>query len=283
MCLFYESIWYVERAWTLEIQSLAPLPPSCVIFGQLYIFPEQQFSHLWHVNPFLKVVIRLRLAKCLLIDRFLMSVNFLTLFFLLIEDLELKFYFHWSNGGVDMKPFYFCVFYIKDLYQWIDETNIPYLDFYPVRKQMNKKKNHVIYNWIRFLTWKWHWDDLIQWFSKCSPPTSSTSITWEFVRNTNSWSPPPPAGSNYGDGTRQPEFPQAPGDPEECLSFRPSIQINPLNFREEEAEHWITNHQDWNKISQSWVQCFVQKFSSSFPLSQVADSCLFYHSSFPYA
>lgn len=170
MCLFYESIWYVERAWTLEIQSLAPLPPSCVIFGQLYIFPEQQFSHLWHVNPFLKVVIRLRLAKCLLIDRFLMSVNFLTLFFLLIEDLELKFYFHWSNGGVDMKPFYFCVFYIKDLYQWIDETNIPYLDFYPVRKQMNKKKKpcHIQLNQIFDLEVTLRWSNPV--ILKVQPP-----------------------------------------------------------------------------------------------------------------
>lgn len=36
---------------------------------------------------------------------------------------------------------------------------------------------------------------LKQWFPKCGPWTSSRSITWDLVRNINSWAPPRPTQS----------------------------------------------------------------------------------------
>lgn len=114
-------------------------------------------------------------------------------------------------------------------------------------------------DWL--LTWKWHWDD--------NPADFQSAAPWRAVpASPGNWvemqiiGPPPPAGSKtVGLGPDNLNFHKPPSDPDECWSFRPPIQANPLNLTEKETEHWRTCHQDWNKISQFQVQFFVQKFS----------------------
>ena len=54
---------------------------------------------------------------------------------------------------------------------------------------------------------------LVQWFSECGLWTSNLSITWELVRNANSWAPPHTFSSrNSGNGAQPPVLTSPPGD-----------------------------------------------------------------------
>lgn len=65
-----------------------------------------------------------------------------------------------------------------------------------------------------------------QWFSKCEPRTSSISISWGLVRNSNSWDLLQ-SHHQIGGGAQQCPFTSPPCDADTHDSTRPTVQANP--------------------------------------------------------
>lgn len=121
---------------------------------------------------------------------------------------------------------------------------------------LSEKKSHTISSYFRLGCAIRA--DPTQWLSKCSPTTSRTSIIREFVRNARFWTH---WIRTCGGEAEQPEFQQAPSDPDTCWSLRPSSQPNLLNFIDAETERWRTNLRTEIKFLNCRCSAFVWKFS----------------------
>lgn len=90
---------------------------------------------------------------------------------------------HWLN----LKPKWKSIFFF-DLLQFLSITSLCIHTICNVKqclKESEDSVNKIILSCIPSFLGK-HSDTLKQWFLKCGPWTSCISITWEFVRNSNS-------------------------------------------------------------------------------------------------